>query len=596
MIPNEHQALEAPGPELDSTGAFALERALVMMVDDEPINIEMTQIFLQDFGYRNFCSTSNSAGALNLMRMTRPHVLLLDIQMPEMDGFAILDEMRGDPVLRHIPTIVLTSAIDSETKLRALELGASDFLGKPVDASELVLRVRNTLAARAHQEYLIHFDRLTGLPNRQRCLDEIERAIHRAGRHGGAVMQIDVDRFTKINEALGPAAGDLLLKQIALRLGNCVAAWRDRAGEAGFTEPPLLSRLDGDEFCVLLPSVRTIESVADFAARVRDVGAEPYEVEGREIYATLSVGVATFPGDGDSVDSVIRHVGSAMHKAKEAGRNTCRFYAPDLNAQALKHLSVEAELRRAIERGELCMHYQPKVDVATGLLSGAEALVRWNHPKEGLLGPGQFIPIAEASGLILQTGEWVIREVHRQVGEWLAAGLPEMVVSINVSPQQFRQPRFVSLVREILGDGALARHLCFELTETTMMDHPETKLDALKELKELGLRLSIDDFGVGYSSLSYLRRFPIDELKIDKSFVDELETSEDSAAIVLAIIAMGRSLGLKLVAEGIETTGQMEFLRVNRCDEAQGFLMSRPLPAGDFAEQWLGRGVAGPVE
>jgi diguanylate cyclase (GGDEF)-like protein len=412
VIPNEHQALEPSGPELDDTGAFALERALVMMVDDEPINIEMTQVFLQEFGFRNFSSTSNSSGALNLMRMIRPQVLLLDIQMPELDGFAILEEMRADPVLRYIPTIVLTSAIDSETKLRALELGASDFLNKPVDASELVLRVRNTLAARAHQEYLIHFDRLTGLPNRQRCLDEIERAIRRAGRHGGAVMQIDVDRFTKINEALGPAAGDVLLKQIALRLGNCVSAWQDRGGETAFSEAPLLSRLDGDEFCVLLPSVRSIERVADFAARVGEIGTVPYEIDGREIFVTLSVGVATFPGDGDKVDSVIRHVGSAMHKAKEAGRNTCRFYAPDLNAQALKHLSLEAELRRAIERGELCMHYQPKVDVATGRLAGAEALVRWNHPRDGLLAPGHFIPIAEATGL---------RYIARSGHGWLPA-------------------------------------------------------------------------------------------------------------------------------------------------------------------------------
>ena len=588
---NQTRPIDPPASVKTSTpGALALEQALIMMVDDEGINIDMTQAFLEEAGYRRFCSTDDATQALDMLRMERPHVLLLDIQMPTVDGFDILAAMRGDEVLRHVPVIVLTSAIDAETKLRALELGAADFLGKPVDASELVLRLRNTLAARAYQDYLTHFDRLTGLANRQRCIDEIGRMIAKANSRGltGAVLQIDVDRFKKINEALGPAAGDDLLKQVAIRLTDCMSDWSGRNGDKAGGDAPLLARFDGDEFTVLLPAVGAIESAADFALNVRKAGRAPYSIGGREVFVTLSGGIAIFPDDGNSVDSIIMHAGSAMHHAKKAGRDTCRFYSPDLNARALQHLSLEAELRHAISRNELRMHYQPKIDIATGRLTGAEALVRWIHPDKGFMGPNLFIPVAEATGLIIPLGEWVIRAVAEQVTSWQGAGLPATTTSINVSPQQFRQPGFISAVRRILGKSGLARHLCFELTETTMMDHPEAKLDDLKELKDLGLRLSIDDFGVGYSSLSYLRRLPIDELKIDKSFIDEVETSADSAAIVVAIIAMAKSLGLTVVAEGVETRAQLAFLRERNCDACQGYLFSKPLPADEFARVWLG--------
>ena len=572
--------------------AFAAEQALVMMVDDEPINIDMTQAFLEEAGYRRFCSTTDSTRAIEMLRMERPHVLLLDIQMPQVDGFQILTAMRADPVLCHIPVIVLTSAIDAQTKLGALELGAADFLGKPVDASELVLRLRNTLSARAYQDYLAHFDRLTGLPNRQRCLDEIERAIRRADARGGigAVIQIDVDRFKTINEALGPAVGDELLKQVADRVAGCMLGWHVRNRGPEFTDAPLLSRFDGDEFTVLLPEVDALENAADFAVSLRKAGTLPYLLAGREVFVTLSGGIAMFPDDGDNVDSLIMHAGAAMHHAKQAGRDNCRFYAAEQNARALLHLSLEAELRHAIERGELCMYYQPKIDIATRRLTGAEALVRWNHPAKGFLPPAHFIPMAEATGLIVPLGEWVMKDVCRQVAAWQAAGLPDISVSINVAPQQFRQPHFIASVRRLLESAGVARHLCFELTETTMMDHPETKLEGLHELKQMGLRLSIDDFGVGYSSLSYLRRFPLDELKIDKSFIDEVESSEDSAAIVVAIIAMARSLGLAVVAEGVETRGQLEFLAARNCGECQGYLFSKPVSAQEFERTWLHSG------
>ena len=596
--------------------AFAPERALVMMVDDETINIEMTQAFLEEAGYRHFCSTTDATRAIDLLRSARPHVLLLDIHMPQVNGFEILAAMRADRDLRHVPTIVLTSAIDSATKLRALELGANDFLGKPVDPSELVLRLRNTLAARAYQEFLERHDRLTGLPNRQRCMEQVERAMSDAVAHGhaGAVLQIDVDRFKQINEALGPAVGDELLKQVAQRLARCVAEFRDAApmpgpgdefmrqmarrlaggtvgdtGGAGVApcNAPSLSRFDGDEFTVLLPRVKDAERVVQFAARVREEGARSYAIAGHELYVTMSIGIAMFPDDGRDVDSLIKHAGIAMHHAKQSGRDTCRFYAPELNARALQHLSVESELRRALTRDELVMYYQPKIDVASGRLVGAEALVRWNHPERGFLGPGHFVPIAESTGLIVPMGEWVLDAVCRQAAAWQSAGLDSTTLSFNASAQQFGQPQFIQTVRGIVGRTGLARHLCMELTETSMMANPQASLATLRELKEMGLSLSVDDFGTGYSSLSYLQRFPIDELKIDKSFIDGVVGDIDSAAIVVAIIAMAKSLGLSLVAEGVETAEQLAFLRDKGCDQCQGYLVSKPVPADEFARVWL---------
>ncbi|MDB5804564.1 MAG: gmr 3 [Betaproteobacteria bacterium] len=566
-----------------------------MMVDDEPINIEMTQAFLEEVGYTRFCSTTDPAQALRILRVVRPHVILLDIQMPAVSGFDILQAMRADETLRHIPVIVLTGAVDSDTKLKALELGASDFLNKPVDASELVLRLRNTLAARAYQEHLTYYDRLTGLPNRQRCLDEIDRALRRAQRlqRTGALIQIDIDRFTQINEALGPSAGDTLLQQIALRLADRVSVWSASHTNPETFEVPQLSRLSADEFMIVLPQLQSIGSVADLAASLREAASTPaYQIAGHEVVVTVSQGVAMFPGDGSEVDQLLQHVGSAIHHAKQAGRNTCQFYAPELNARAIQHLSVENDLRKAIERNEFCIYYQPKIDLATGHLSGAEALIRWNHPERGLLGPGEFIPVAETVNLIVPTGSWVIREVHRQAVAWHTAGLPAIMLSINVSARQFAQADFIENVRRVMAGGGMAGHLCFELTETSMMEKPESKIEGLKELKNLGLSLSIDDFGVGYSSFSYLRRMPIDELKIDKSFVDEIESSEDSAAIVIAIIAMAKSLGLATVAEGVETEGQARFLRENGCGDCQGYFFARPMPAIEFEEQWLRKTAA----
>ena len=567
------------------TGLFD---ALVMMVDDEPINIEVTQVHLEEAGYTRFVSTSEPREALALLTERRPDVLLLDLMMPGMTGFEILAAMQDANVLKDIPTIVLTSSTDAATKLKALELGATDFLAKPVDASELVLRLRNTLAAKAYRDRLANYDLLTGLPNRQTFMDRLGWAIRHAARysHSGAVLQLGLDEFKRVNEALGPAAGDSMLQGIAQRLEQALRA-TDTVGrleEAG--QRPSLSRLSGDEFTLLLPLVRATEDVAFVAERVLHAVAAPFHLAGHEISITCSIGIAMFPNDGGEADSVVQNAGAAMHYAKESGRNTARYYSSELNARALQKLSLANELRKAIERDELVLYYQPKVDIQRDVVVGAEALVRWQHPGRGLVPPGDFIPIAEENGLIVPLSEWVIRAACRQIRVWEAAGHDVPRISVNVSSQQFQRTHLAAVIGAILDEtGAAARHLCVELTEGVIMDNAQANVETLRELKEKGIKLSVDDFGTGYSSLSYLHKFPLDELKIDRSFI--LQITDTGSAVTSAIIAMARSLSLRVVAEGVETEPQLAFLRAEGCDEYQGYLKSRPLPAEEFTERYV---------
>jgi diguanylate cyclase (GGDEF)-like protein len=583
--PATARAADGPGRSEELT---KLLDALVMMVDDEPINIEVTQVHLEEAGYTRFVSTSEPREALGLLTERRPDVLLLDLMMPGMTGFEILAAMQAANVLKDVPTIVLTSSTDAATKLKALELGATDFLAKPVDASELVLRLRNTLAAKAYRDRLANYDLLTGLPNRQTFMDRLGWAIRHATRYSqsGAVLQLGLDEFKRVNEALGPAAGDSMLQGIAQRLEQALRA-TDTVGrleEAG--QRPSLSRLSGDEFTLLLPLVRATEDVAVVAERVLHAVAAPFHLAGHEISITCSIGIAMFPNDGREADSVVQNAGAAMHHAKESGRNTARYYSSELNARALQKLSLANELRKAIERDELTLYYQPKVDVKRGVVVGAEALVRWRHPARGLVQPGEFIPIAEENGLIVPLSEWVIRAACRQIKAWQSSGCDVPRISVNVSSQQFQRTHLAAVIGAILDEtGAEARYLCVELTEGVIMDNAQANVETLRELKEKGIKLSVDDFGTGYSSLSYLHKFPLDELKIDRSFI--LQITDAGSAVTSAIIAMARSLSLRVVAEGVETEAQLAFLRSQGCDEYQGYLKSQPLPAGEFTERFV---------
>jgi len=562
--------------------------ALVMMVDDEEVVIDLIQAYLDSAGYRRFISTTDPRKALELMLRERPQVVLLDINMPGMSGLQIMQAMRADPSLQHVPVIVLTGVNDPETKLRALGLGASDFLGKPVDESELVLRLRNTLAAKAYQDYLAYYDRVTGLANRHRFMSELDRAVREAYAEGrmGAVLEFDLDRFKQINEALGPATGDHVIKEAGRRVRRAMHSFI-RADEATLQQA-LGARFGGDEFSVLLPSVSNVEQASRVAEAVLRALADPYQVDAKELHLTASAGVALFPADGIAIDEVVRNAEAALRQAKQAGGNGYRFYSKEFNDKAALRLSIESQLRKAIERGELELFYQPKLRVETRTVCGAEALLRWRHPQRGIVPPSEFVSVAEESGLIAALGEWALHAACRQPVEWDAAGLKRVPISVNLSPRQF-QPQLPAIVQQAIGVTGQAEYLRLEVTESSVMGDPHKAITLLRELKALGMKLSLDDFGTGYSSLSYLQKLPLDEIKIDRSFLSGISSEGGDAVLVDVIIAMAHGLGLTVVAEGVESEMQLEYLRKRGCDECQGFLFSQPLRAAEFAAGFLVR-------
>jgi diguanylate cyclase (GGDEF)-like protein len=587
---NMNQPVE-PKMALSQTQNLAVAmagEALVMMVDDEEVVIDLIQAYLDSAGYRRFISTTDPRKALELMLRERPQVVLLDINMPGMSGLQIMQAMRADPSLQHVPVIVLTGVNDPETKLRALGLGASDFLGKPVDESELVLRLRNTLAAKAYQDYLAYYDRVTGLANRHRFMSELDRAVREAYAEGrmGAVLEFDLDRFKQINEALGPATGDHVIKEAGRRVRRAMHSFI-RADEATLQQA-LGARFGGDEFSVLLPSVSNVEQASRVAEAVLRALADPYQVDAKELHLTASAGVALFPADGIAIDEVVRNAEAALRQAKQAGGNGYRFYSKEFNDKAALRLSIESQLRKAIERGELELFYQPKLRVETRTVCGAEALLRWRHPQRGIVPPSEFVSVAEESGLIAALGEWALHAACRQLVEWDAAGLKRVPISVNLSPRQF-QPQLPAIVQQAIGVTGQAEYLRLEVTESSVMGDPHKAITLLRELKALGMKLSLDDFGTGYSSLSYLQKLPLDEIKIDRSFLSGISSEGGDAVLVDVIIAMAHGLGLTVVAEGVESEMQLEYLRKRGCDECQGFLFSQPLRAAEFAAGFLVR-------
>jgi diguanylate cyclase (GGDEF)-like protein len=584
---------EARAEQSEWDGEPAAE-PIIMMIDDEPLNLEVLQTFLEEAGYREFVPVTAPREALGLIADRRPDVVLLDLVMPEMSGFEILERLRADDTLRHTPVIVLTSATDAETKLKALELGATDFLAKPVDSSELALRLRNTLSAKAYRDRLANYDAVTGLPNRRHFADRIERALRQSARAGntGAVLLLSLDRFEEVNEALGIGATDSLLKAVALRLDLALRGAESiaRDGKPGIR--PSVAKLDGEEFGVLLTDMPSGDLAAPIAQRIQAAMQAPFRAGGQEVLLPSSIGIAVFPDDGMETSALLSNAGVAMRHAKQEGGKGVCFYARNLNAGSIARLSIESELRRAIENDELCLYYQPKVRVQNGRGTGAEALVRWKHPSRGLLLPGEFIPVAEESGLVVPLGDWVLRAACAQIKTWQSAGMRVPRITVNVSSKQFKARTVTeSVVGALKSSGVNPSHLGLEITEGAIMDHAERNVRTLHELKALGLTLSIDDFGTGYSSLSYLKRFPIDELKIDRSFVTDVDTNPDDAAIVIAVIAMAHCLGLAVVAEGVETQSQRDFLAGRGCDEAQGYLFSKPIPADAFGTLLAGSAI-----
>ncbi|MFP5376166.1 MAG: putative bifunctional diguanylate cyclase/phosphodiesterase, partial [Acidimicrobiia bacterium] len=423
------------------------------------------------------------------------------------------------------------------------------------------------------EHHALHDD-LTGLPNRTLFLDRLSFALARAQRRGtsAAVMFVDLDRFKTVNDSLGHAVGNGLLQATAARLRE-----RVREGDT-------VARLGGDEFCILLPELAGPAEATAVAAKVLAAFADPFVVEGRNLFASPSIGLAVFPGHGADAEDLLRNADAAMYRAKERGRNTYELYTEELTARARERLTLETQLHSAIEGGQLTLHYQPKVDVRTERIVGVEALVRWQHPQLGLVPPARFIELAEETGLIVPLGEWVLETACGQVRSWDEAGLPPLTIAVNLSARQFRHQTVADMVARVLRrTGLLPQRLELELTESLAMEESELVTSDLGDLHRMGVQCSIDDFGTGYSALSYLTRFPISTLKIDKGFVRRIDGEGDDSAIVRGVIALAHSLKLEVVAEGVETAEQVAFLRTNGCDLMQGYLFSRPLPAGELA-------------
>ncbi len=419
---------------------------------------------------------------------------------------------------------------------------------------------------------LADFDPLTGLPNRRLLRDRCTQLLAAAERDGTemALVFIDLDHFKRVNDSLGHSVGDDLLCAVAQRLSGTVR------------KVDTLARLGGDEFIIALPGGHA-SAAADVASRLLDVCAAPFLVAGHELTVTPSLGISLYPVDGTDFEVLLRNADAAMYKAKEAGRNAFRFYSSEMNVATLKHLLMESGLRRGLGAHEFVLHYQPLVQVESGAIVGVEALIRWQNPELGLIGPDQFIHVAEDIGLIIPIGEWVLREACRQVRAWQDSGLPPLMVAVNVSPVQFRQAGFVETVASVLAATELEpRFLELELTERTVMHDAEQTLGTLRTLNRMGVELALDDFGTGYSSLAYLKRFPVGKLKIDRSFVRDLEVDSDDRAIASTILSMGHSLRLKVLAEGVETAEQYAILRDMGCELVQGYHFSRPLPADQF--------------
>jgi diguanylate cyclase (GGDEF)-like protein/PAS domain S-box-containing protein len=481
-----------------------------------------------------------------------------------------------------IPNCILVRRDGVESSIEDSAAPIHDRSGAVTGAVMVFHDVTTARALSLRMAYLAQHDGLTDLPNRALLADRLQQAIALASRRKRqlALLFLDLDRFKHVNDSLGHAIGDRLLQSVAHRLVSCV-----RSSDT-------VSRQGGDEFVILLPDISHSEDAAISGEKIRQALSTPHSIDQHDLHITGSIGIATYPDDGTESEKLLQHADFAMYHAKENGRNNVQFFKSEMNARAVERHSLQDGLRTALERREFELHYQPKINLKTGAMIGVEALIRWRHPQRGLVPPAQFIPIAEECGLIVEIGRWVLREACRQNRAWQDAGLPPIRLAVNISAVELRAKDFIAGVRAILTDTGLDPHcLEFELTETFLMEGSGSTAAVLQALKDLGLRIALDDFGTGYSSLSFLRRFPIDTVKIDRSFVRDMTTDADDASIVRAVIGMGESLHLQVVAEGVETREQLAFLRLHDCPGGQGFYFGRPVVGAEFAEV-LGHSVA----
>jgi diguanylate cyclase (GGDEF)-like protein len=519
----------------------------------------------------NVSTVERLAQGLERLAAGETGLVLLDLSLPDSLGLDTFSKVYAHSPT--VPIIVLTGNDDQTVALSAVKNGAQDYLIKGRLDRELLLRsMQYSIERKRYQVQLEHqanYDALTGLPNRNLLHDRLRRSVYAQRMpRTVAVVFIDLDHFKFVNDSLGHAVGDELLKAMAERLRLML-----RDGDT-------VARLGGDEFVLILNDQSSEEVIYRAMQRITAELAQPLEIDGKELVVTCSAGISLYPQDGPDVGTLLKNADAAMYRAKEHGRNNFQFYTAEMNERVNERLALENALRRAIERNELLLHYQRRVDLRSGAIVGAEALVRWMHPEWGLVHPARFIPLAEETGLIVPIGEFVLREACRQARAWVDEGLKPGVVSVNLSARQFRQEGLVRRVSRVLVDTGLdPQHLEMELTESTVMHNVDAAIATLQGLKSLGLSLSVDDFGTGYSSLAYLKNLPLDKLKIDRSFVRDIGAGAEANEGVLAqaIISLGHNLNLHVVAEGVETDAQVRFLKKHKCDEVQGYFYGEPV-------------------
>ncbi|MEQ8516813.1 MAG: EAL domain-containing protein [Chromatocurvus sp.] len=575
-----------------------------ILVSDDDMNVRLlTRQCLEAEGMV-VVEAADGHEALEAFIRERPDLIFLDVEMPGMTGLEVCRRIRAMPQGENIPIMIVTGSDDRKSIDEGFEAGATQYKTKPVNWSLLgrdvqyMLRASNAFNSLKRQEdrlrYLAYYDPLTNLPNRRSFNEQLNRILKRAQRTGtsAALLFIDLDNFKRINDSIGHGRGDRLLVEIAKRLSNelreddAINYFADSGGDDLEQEDrnTEIARLGGDEFTVVLSDVKDVQDVEAVAGRVIASLSEPIALHSHNPVVTPSIGIALYPQDGTDADSLVRNADTAMYAAKADGRSCFRFYNEEMNARSVEQLKLEEDLREAMRQNQLELRYQPQVDARTGAVVSLEALVRWKHPKRGLISPADFIPVAERTGQIIELGEWVLSEVARHCTYWDTLGLDHFRVCVNISPLQFNQPELTRKIRDFLDRSGLnPRRIELELTESAIMTDARANIEKLKELAALGLDLAVDDFGTGYSSLSYLKRFPITTLKIDQSFVADM-SSADGVAIVDAIIVLAKTLNLRSIAEGIETQEQLRHLVQNKCDLLQGYYFARPLYPEDVPD------------
>lgn len=564
----------------------------ILVIDDEhAIRDLLCNLFGDDYG----CTTAKSGEeAVRLLEREKYELVLSDINMSGISGIELLPRIRAaapDTVV-----VMVSGEQTIESAIAAMRLGAFDYIVKPFDLRQVEVIVRRALKhqsllaeKRRHEthleelveqrtaelDYLALHDVVTRLPNRTLFEDRLAQAINQAppDRQTLAVIWSDLNRFKKIQDTLGRAIGNLLLQEVAKRLKTSVP------------ENTTIAKIDGDEFAILLQPIDGTEAAVETANRIKERMKPSFEIDGHEIFIQLDIGISVFPDDGADAATLSKNASVALRRSKEqSGAGNYQFYTHDMNAEAFERLTLENNLRRALEREEFKVFYQPKVNAKTGRIGGVEALVRWQHPELGLIPPSEFIPLAEDTGLIEPLGEWVLRTACAQSRQWQTDGFDSMFIAVNLSPRQFQQPNLLRVITDIIETTRVdSSCLVLEVTESSIMKNAEAAIETLRELKKMGIKIAIDDFGTGYSSLGYLKRLPIDILKIDRSFVCDVATDADDAALVMAIISLAHNLSLMVVAEGVETDEQLKFLKLLRCDGWQGYLYSKPVPVEDLS-------------